>query len=61
MMTGIPSHFDLTPNQKGNMEQRIEDLIAELQKFDKDTRIVGVVEVKWNDKRTAVEVLVNDN
>lgn len=43
------------------MEQRIEDLIAELQKFDKDTRIVGIVEVKWNDKRTAVEVLVNDN
>ena len=43
------------------MEQRIEDLIAELQKFDTDTRIVGVVEVKRNDKRTAVEVLVNDN
>lgn len=43
------------------MEQRIEDLIAELQKFDKDTRVVGVVEIKWNDKRTAVEVLVNDN
>ena len=43
------------------MEQRIEDLIAELHKFDKDTRIVGIVEVKWNDNRTAVEVLVNDN
>lgn len=43
------------------MEQRIEDLIAELQKFDKDTRVVGVVEIKWNNKRTAVEVLVNDN
>ena len=43
------------------MEQQVEDLIAELQKFDKDTRIVGIVEVKWNDKRTAVEVLVNDN
>lgn len=61
MTMGIRFRFDLTPNQKGSMEQRIEDLIAELQKFDKDTRIVGIVEVKWNDKRTAVEVLVNDN
>lgn len=55
------AHSDLTPNQKGNMnEQRVSDIIEQLQRLDGDTRIVGVVEIKWNDKRTAIEIHVND-
>lgn len=42
------------------MEQRVQDLIEQLQRFGEDTRIIGVVEVKWNDKRTAIEIHVND-
>ena len=36
------------------MEQRIEDLIERLKSFDGATRIEGYVNLKWNDKRTAV-------
>jgi hypothetical protein len=41
-------------------EQRVQDLIEKLQQFDKDTRINGVVEIKWNNVRTAIEIHVND-
>jgi hypothetical protein len=41
-------------------EQRVSDLIEQLQRFGENTRIVGVIEIKWNDKRTAIEVHVND-
>lgn len=51
---------DLTPNQKGNMEQRIEDLIERLQSFDGATRIEGYVNLSWNRKRTAL-VATEDN
>ena len=37
-------------------EQRVRDLIEALQKFDGDTRIEGYVNLKWNNKRTAVVV-----
>lgn len=35
-------------------EQRVSDLIEQLQRFDGNTRIEGYVNLKWNDKRTAV-------
>lgn len=54
------AHSDLTPNQKGNMEQRIEDLIERLQSFDGATRIEGYVNLSWNKKRTAL-VATEDN
>ena len=41
-------------------EQRVSDLIEWLQRFDGDTRIEGYVNLKWNDKRTAV-VATEDN
>ena len=37
-------------------EQRVSDLIEQLQRFGVDTRIEGHVNLKWNDKRTAVVV-----
>lgn len=36
------------------MEQRVQDLIEQLQSFDGNTRIEGCVNLKWNDKRTAL-------
>ena len=41
-------------------EQRVSDLIEQLQRFDGDTRIEGCVTLKWNDKRTAI-VATEDN
>lgn len=41
-------------------EQRVSDLIEWLQRFDGDTRIEGYVNLKWNDKRTAL-VATEDN
>ena len=38
------------------MEQRVQDLIEQLQRFDGNTRIEGYVNLKWNDKRTALVV-----
>jgi hypothetical protein len=37
-------------------EQRVSDIIEQLQRFDGNTRIEGYVTLKWNDKRTAVVV-----
>ncbi len=42
------------------MEQRVQDLIEQLQRYDGDTRIEGYVNLKWNDKRTAL-VATEDN
>ena len=41
-------------------EQRVSDIIEQLQRFDGNTRIEGYVNLKWNDKRTAV-VATEDN
>ena len=41
-------------------EQRVSDLIEQLQRFDGNTRIEGYVNLKWNDKRTAI-VATEDN
>ena len=41
-------------------EQRVSDLIEQLQRFDGNTRIEGCVNLKWNDKRTAL-VATEDN
>lgn len=41
-------------------EQRVSDLIEQLKRFDGNTRIEGYVNLKWNDKRTAV-VATEDN
>lgn len=38
------------------MEQRVQDLIEQLQRYDSNTRIEGCVNLKWNDKRTALVV-----
>ena len=57
----IPFPSDLTPNQKGNMnDQRVSDLIEQLQRFDGNARIEGYVNLKWNDTRVAV-VVTEDN
>lgn len=42
------------------MEQRVSDIIEQLQRFDGNARIEGYVNLKWNDKRTAV-VATEDN
>lgn len=42
------------------MEQRVQDLIEELQCYDGNTRIEGYVNLKWNNKRTAL-VVTEDN
>ena len=41
-------------------EQRVSDLIEQLQRLDGNTRIEGCVNLKWNDKRTAL-VATEDN
>ena len=41
-------------------EQRVSDLIEQLKRFDGNTRIEGYVNLKWNDKRTAI-VATEDN
>lgn len=41
-------------------KQRVSDLIEQLQRFDGNTRIEGYVNLKWNDKRTAI-VATEDN
>jgi septal ring factor EnvC (AmiA/AmiB activator) len=41
-------------------EQRVSDLIEQLQRFGDNTRIEGYVNLKWNDKRTAI-VATEDN
>lgn len=42
------------------MEQRVSDIIEQLQRFDGNARIEGYVNLKWNDKRTAL-VATEDN
>ena len=41
-------------------EQRVSDIIEQLQRFDGNTRIEGYVNLKWNYERTAV-VVTEDN
>lgn len=41
-------------------EQRVSDLIEQLQRFDGNARIEGYVNLKWNDTRVAV-VVTEDN